>query len=78
MPGPSRIVNQAQFRFPRLGNPPTYHGLLKAFLLVPGNKKALASMDEATFDAEYEQQLRSTSQNDEDRLQKYLAEVSKG
>ena len=77
MPGPSKMVNKLQIKFPKLASPPLYKHFVNNFVRSPGTtRKVLSAVSKELLDADYERQLRSMPTVDDKSLSTYLSQVS--
>lgn len=78
MSSSSKVAKHLKIKFPKISDShnAAYHVFVKNFLLMPGNRQAIASMKRETFNAEYEQQVRSIFKMDEKVANRFLEDVS--
>ena len=63
------------FKFPKLGNPPSYKAFVAAIAEMKVPKRTLAVVDKDTVDADYERQLRLLPSLDDKSFRRLLDEV---
>lgn len=69
-------LKNATLRFPALPNPPLYKSFIKSVERMPGNAKALATVEKVEVDDSYKIQLKKHLEHDEKALQRYMQDVS--